>query len=137
MPGLESISHITLMLDEAWWLTVQRNGFSSIGYGALPQRAGLRPDGIALQDVYAIIADHVRKHESRGESESHWFGLVFSSVEGDESSIVFDIEAGAYPSVIELFRSAYRYLDLRSPRSHSPEVVVRFWERAFFLTAGI
>lgn len=136
MPDLESISHMTLMLDEAWWLTVQRTGLSSIGYGALPQRAGLRPNGIALRDVYARIAGHVRRHEPRGESAGHWIGLVYSSVGGNESSVVFDIDADVYPSIIELFRRAYRDVDLRSPGSHSPEVIVRFWERAFFLAGA-
>lgn len=61
---------------------------------------------------------------------------VFSAEGRDDDSLVYDVSSEAYPGLLDLFRRAYRHLDLAGPSSRSAETIVGFWERAFFISGG-
>ena len=61
---------------------------------------------------------------------------VFSADGRDDDSLVYDVSSEAYPGLLDLFRRAYRHLDLAGPSSRSAETIVGFWERAFFISGG-
>jgi hypothetical protein len=126
-----SCAHVTLMLDQGWWLHARADGPSTIGYGALPQQLPIEPGVVDAADVCALTADHVRRWQPKGERppDQHYFDVTFGS-----DGRVHDIDEAVYPQLFDLFRRAWRHADPDAgPLLGNPDVIIRAWEGAFFL----
>lgn len=133
-PPDPSCTTIMLMLDSGWWLQARADGPSTIGYGALPQQLPVGAGVIVAADVCALIADHVRPWQPKGERlpDHHYFDVTFGN-----DGRVHDIDEAVYPQLFDLFRRAYRHVD---PDGQPPlgdgETILRAWKGAFFLRSS-
>lgn len=122
-----------LMLDEGWWVRARTDGPSTIGYGALSQRISVEPGIVDATAVCALIVDHVRPWQAKGDSarDHHYFTVVFGS-----DNLVRDIAEEIYPQLYDLFRDAYRHRTAAEhPFPGDVDTIVRIWQGAFFLTS--
>lgn len=122
-----------VMLDQGWWLRAREDGPTTIGYGALPQTLPVAAGVIDAKGVCALIAEHVRPWQPKGEraADEHYFDVTF----GTGGGLVRDIDEEIYARLYELFRRAYRNVDESSePVLGDAETVRRAWREAFFIS---
>lgn len=132
IPGKSLTDVITVMLDDAWWLQVRRDGNHAIGYGALPARMAVATDALDIGRLHDMVARNTVTDATTPLTPGECRYTATFSGPGADAGRVHALRPDVCDELADMFRTAWSNLD-PTTEAAATEVIERAWRDAPFL----